>query len=307
VWSRLAHRRKGSLRVASIVGAVLLFAATPISGAQDTAETAQESSPSRKGTRTGVVSAGLYTQYLWRGRDYTLADAPVAVMSARAVWDASVLAAHVRLRTINAIARRGSPWEAAAADTVQLESGISARVPPGGVLEASVGLNVSFYYGPLRAMGPSYGIVGVEPRLAIAAPYLWGSPQLSAVMDVTPDQVGWRSGLEWFPEFAVPWGSIRGYAGAFRPHNYMKQKSRSFLGELVRGRALTALVSLIPSDVTIGAATLITIAPGLAVEPQAELLLVLNRPQNPAHVVPAAAVTVHYGALSAVPRSRTLR
>ncbi|MFW5690160.1 MAG: hypothetical protein ACOC1U_11370 [Spirochaetota bacterium] len=261
-----------------------------------------------------LVSVGIASQYLWRGRDFTFAAAPVAVTGSRvqlgpdgassgvpALPEPGFTAA-LEFRTINAIVRRDEPWEAAAADTAQLGVSGGARLLDEGWLGVGLGVNVSFYYGALLAAGPAPGMIGIEPYLSIGLPALYGSPRLSAVGDLTPDQFGVRSGIEWFPEFETGSGGVQGYVGVFRPHNYFKQKSRSFLGELLRGQYLTALVSLIPSDLTLGASTFFELASGIYLEPELELMLVLNRPQNAAQIVPAATATFHYGAPEALPR-----
>lgn len=252
----------------------------------------------------GAVSGSLWSQYLWRGRDYTLASAPVSVARARvevASRSGIDLSGSAEARVLAAVARRGAPWEAAAADTVQLAAGGAALVRDGRIA-FELGATVSVYAGAWRAGGAAPGVIGLEPYGAVSFPSVAGRPRFSGVVDLTPDQIGWRSGFEWFPAFDVGWGTLDGYVGVFRPHNYFKQKSRSFLGELLRGQPLTALVSLIPSDLTVGIRTLLAVTPALTLEPAAELLLVLNRPQNPAQIVPAAAVAVHYGRPEAIPR-----
>lgn len=279
-WNSIVARRMASLAACLLV----LVVARPL-GAQEARV-------------DGVVSGSIWSHYLWRGRDITLASAPVTVAQARLVVEgapsvsAMRLAGAVEARVLAAIARRGAPWEAAAADTVQLAAGGVAAIRDGR-LGLELGATLSMYAGAWRAAGAAPGVIGLEPYGAISFPSVPGRPRFSGVADLTPDQIGWRSGFEWFPSFDVAWGTIDGYVGIFRPHNYFKQKSRS---------VFEGLVSLIPSDLTVGARTLLQLAPTLTLEPAAELLLVLNRPQNPAQIVPAASLALHYGAPAAIAR-----
>ncbi|MFW6211651.1 MAG: hypothetical protein ACOC8L_02025 [Spirochaetota bacterium] len=104
-----------------------------------------------------------------------------------------------------------------------------------------------------------------------------------------------------FPTFAVPWGEIEGYLGFFRPHNYLKQSSPPFFGRLFEGGFLLALEALIPSDITIGAGSLVTLNDEMALYPEVELLVAPSRWQNPQQIVPAASITFLYGGLGARP------
>jgi len=77
----------------------------------------------------GLVTTGLYSQYLWRGRDYTLAGAPVATTQPRAQAYSPVgngLVVHADILTLNAIARPDAPWEAASADAIRLSNGVES-------------------------------------------------------------------------------------------------------------------------------------------------------------------------------------
>ena len=271
------------------------------------AQTGEEINPS------GGISATVYSQYLWHGRDYTFADAPVVVVTARGRYllpapvgwidDPKV---NARLTNISPILRRGDPHQTALADTIRATGSTSAvffgtRSDPGW-MGIQVGLDVSLFYGAAIAQGAGYGTLRFEPFVSVALPRVYGAPRWSAVVDLTPDQVGWRGGLEWFPSFDVPWGTVNGYVGAFRPHNYLKQKSDSFFGRLLGGELGLALVALIPSDLTVGAASLIPLTSTIHLQPELELLIVPNRAQNPHQVVPAASLTIFYGPPSVAPQ-----
>lgn len=250
----------------------------------------------------GVVSSAIHSQYLQRGRDYTLAGAPMVAIRGRAQAHTSVgqgLRSHVELSALHAIARRGSPWEAGTSDTIRFSAGAESVFFDGGRLGVGLGVEISWFYAAMMAGGATYGTVVIEPHLNIGPATAYGRPQWSAVLDLTPDQVGWRGGIEWFPTFEVPWGEIEGYAGFFRPHNYLKQKSHSFFRPLFAGELGTAVVALIPSDITIGAGTIFKLTPEMALYPEVELLVAPNRSQNPKQIVPAASLTFHYGGLGA--------
>jgi hypothetical protein len=254
---------------------------------------------------SGIVGSGMYSQYLWRGRDYTLAGAPVSVLKGRVTGVAPVgqgLRFYAELTALNAVARRGTPWQAASADTLRLEGGAESTFFDGGRLGLGLGAATSWFYGAMIATGASYGMVMIEPSVHISLPAVYGRPEWGSIFDLTPDQVGRRGGLEWFPTFAVPWGQIEGYVGLFRPHNYLKQKSYRFLPRLFAGEIGPALATLIPSDITIGAGSLLELGPKTALYPQLELMVVPNRAQNPKQFVPAASLTFFYGRLRSRPQ-----
>jgi hypothetical protein len=211
------------------------------------------------------------------------------------------LVVHADVLALNAIARRSSPWEAASADTLRLSTGAQSAFFEGGWLGVEVGASISWFYGAMLASGASYGTIMIEPHVALGLPTLYGRPQWTAVIDLTPDQVGWRGGIEWFPEFDVPWGVVEGYLGIFRPHNYLKQSSPPSFGRLFNGGLGLALEALIPSDVTVGAGSLLKLNDEMALYPVVELLVAPSRWQNPKQIVPAASLTFLYGGLGARP------
>jgi hypothetical protein len=296
-WSNRGSDRRARMGVRILVSFCMALFATSTAAAQ----------------LSGGVSTSVYSQYLWRGRDYTLAGAPVALARATGYYSMPEIAAgwitdpslQAELISLTPIARRDTPFQTALTDTLGVSVASSAafwnNANQMGQIGIEIGVHMSLFYGALRATGPSYGMLRLEPFFAVNLPTLYGRPRWSAMIDLTPDQVGWRSGLEWFPEFAVPWGTVTGYVGAFRPHNYLKQKSPSFFERLFAGEIVPALGALIPSDLTIGAASLVTLTGSLSIQPEIELMIVPNRAQNPQQFVPAAALTLFYGAAGVAP------
>ena len=258
---------------------------------------------------TAALSAGIVWPYHRHGRDLTFAGAPVAVTSGRARLELARVPVHATAsaRLLTALARRGDPWQTAAADTLEASLGASSRLLRDGGLFVSAGATLALHYGALIASGVAYGQLALEPRLGVGLGSVRGVPRFSITGSLVPDQVGRRGGIEWSPRWETSWGAVNGYAGLFRPRGYGKQDSGSALRELVRGRPLQALVALLPSDATVGASALVPAGGRLVIEPHAEVLLVFLRAQNPRRLAPGAGVTVHLGAPEAAPHWHTGR
>lgn len=253
-----------------------------------------------------AVSAGLHSQLLLHGRDVSLASAPVAVFTGHLASRGPELllpGVFAELQAFGAVLRRGQPWQAASADTVLVRIGGELPLSRARLL-VRAGTDALVYAGAWRNGGYRSGVAVLQPFAELS---LWRrawSPLVSALLDLTPDQVGWRSGLELFPGASL--GGLRweGYIGAFRPHNYARQNSGSFLEELFAGRLLESIGTLIPSDLLLGLRTLVPLGPRLLLEPSGQLLLVFLRAQNPQQIVPVLSLRLYAGSPYAIPRFR---
>jgi hypothetical protein len=288
--------------------AILLVAGVAVATAQTTPGAADESDRGEATAAqresvclTSALSAGLAWPYHRHGRDLTFAGAPVVVTTGRAHLDLAraPLRATASARLLTPIARRGDPWQTAAADTIEGSLGASARLLRDGALLVSAGTTVALHYGAMLASGAAYGQLAVEPWLGAGLGTVRGEPRIIITGSLVPDQVGWREGLEWSPRWETAWGAVVGYAGVFRPRDYAKQDSGSALQGLARGEPAQALVALLPSDATVGASARIRTGERLVIEPHAELLLVFLRAQNPRQLAPSAGVTIHVGSPAA--------
>ena len=308
-----------SIQRVLLVLAVLALSAAAAADETDAPDLPETGSPTAAPGVYGSVASGIYSVYLWRARGFTFADAPVLVTEGSLIAQTTApLAFGGSLRSINAVARRGAPWESATADTVELGAEAATRffagsgerlvrgrslAGPDGWLGLRAGAVVSFHFGALLANGePSHGMLVVAPFGALALPLIYGNPEWSIVADLTPDQAGFRHGWAWRPAFSLAGNEFNGYVGLFYPRNFLRQDSGSAVGELISGQPLSALGSLIPSDVSLGASTLLALGPSLTFEPEIELALILNRPQNPSQIVLAGAATIHFGAREAITR-----
>jgi hypothetical protein len=240
------------------------------------------------------ASATIHSQYIVHGRDYTLAGAPVGILGLHAGGSVGIAVRggwSAGLESIAPLWRRGAPYQTAQTDAIRATLGAAGTFFAEGALDLGVGVTANLYYRALRNDPPRYGAAVVHPYAHIGAAFLYGAPRWSVVADLTPDQVGWRDGLEWRPSFSVPWGTLSGFIGAYRPHGFLKQSSDSTLNRLVRGEIDLALISLIPSDLRVGVRSRIPLGRAVFLEPAVHLLIAPSRWQTPQQIVPTASLT----------------
>jgi hypothetical protein len=255
---------------------------------------------------SGGLGVFVDSQLFAHGRDVTLSSAPVGVVSANLLWGSSderTPGLMFGLRSFGALARRGAPWRASSADT--LETTARLRVPLwSGSAVAEAGLRVSVFIGAIGDQGLVPGTVGIQPSFRLRATSSPLVPAFTGLVDLTPDQVGWRSGLVWTHSGEVGGLVLDGYIGAFRPHNFARQKSGSFLEEVFAGRVLEAIGTLVPSDVLLSVRGLLPLADAVRLESAASILLVTLRAQNPQQLVPAFRLGMRIGPMESVPDYR---
>jgi hypothetical protein len=240
------------------------------------------------------ASATIHSQYIVHGRDYTLAGAPVGILAlhargsvgiaVRGGWSAGV-------ESITPLWQRGAPYETARTDAIRATLAAAGTFFGEGALDLGAGVTAHLYYRALRSEPPRYGAAVVHPHAHVGAAVFYGAPRWTVVADLTPDQVGWRDGLEWRPTFSVPWGTLTGFIGAYRPHGFLKQSSDSTLNRLARGEFELALLSLVPSDLRLGVRSRIPLGRAAFLEPAVHLLIAPSRWQTPQQIVPAASLT----------------